>query len=416
MKIIVWGINYAPETVGIGPCTTVLCDYLASQGHEVKMVTTWPYYPQWKKDRGVGEAASSRSTLGEVRVQRCWHYVPSRVTAARRMLHEASFVLSSFWHVLASPMELMVVISPPLLLGPAAALVGWLRSVPYAFHVQDLQPDAAVGLGLVSQGWFIRLLYALEKIAYRSAGLVSGISEAMVEAFRRKGVAEPRTHLFPNGADLSLDPARVQSGRFRERHQLSTGTFLAVYSGNLGHKQGLSQLLTAAPHLAVPDVRIVIAGDGAGRAALESRLQQHPDPRVLLLPLLPAGEYLEMLRDADVCLITQETGTGQFFLPSKLLKILSMARPVLAVADATSPLVRAIEEGGFGSWVRPHQPEELAREILRLRNDPGWLERAGQAGRAYVHRFSWSKILPCYEKALQQVRTRCAPVRSGFTK
>ena len=49
MRILVWGINYAPEVTGIGPYNTVMCEYLQAQGHDVEMVTTFSYYPAWKK-------------------------------------------------------------------------------------------------------------------------------------------------------------------------------------------------------------------------------------------------------------------------------------------------------------------------------------------------------------------------------
>ena len=58
MRILVWGINYAPEVTGIGPCNTVLCEHLRAAGHEVEMVTSFPYYPGWRK-RAEGMSAAS---------------------------------------------------------------------------------------------------------------------------------------------------------------------------------------------------------------------------------------------------------------------------------------------------------------------------------------------------------------------
>ena len=55
MKVTVWGINYAPELTGIAPYNRALCEHLQKAGHEVRMVTTFSYYPAWKKmeaDRG----------------------------------------------------------------------------------------------------------------------------------------------------------------------------------------------------------------------------------------------------------------------------------------------------------------------------------------------------------------------------
>src|SRR5581483_221283 len=52
MKILILGLNYAPEPVGIGPYTAGLATYLAENGHDVAVVAGKPYYPYWRVDEG----------------------------------------------------------------------------------------------------------------------------------------------------------------------------------------------------------------------------------------------------------------------------------------------------------------------------------------------------------------------------
>ena len=52
MRIVVWGINYAPEQIGIAGCNVALCEYLVEQGCDVTMLTAFPYYPEWRKRVG----------------------------------------------------------------------------------------------------------------------------------------------------------------------------------------------------------------------------------------------------------------------------------------------------------------------------------------------------------------------------
>ena len=45
MKILIYGINYAPELTGIGKYSAELAEWMAAHGHEVSVVTAPPYYP-----------------------------------------------------------------------------------------------------------------------------------------------------------------------------------------------------------------------------------------------------------------------------------------------------------------------------------------------------------------------------------
>src|SRR5690349_12117507 len=143
MRIIVWGINYAPELTGIAPFNTGLCDYLRQQGHHVEMLTTFPYYPFWRKIPGDRGLIYRTDDFDGVLVHRCWHYVPHQASSVRRMWHELSFGLTSCLRALfLARADLYIVVSPPLLLGPLAVLIARLKQRPFVFHVQDLQPDA----------------------------------------------------------------------------------------------------------------------------------------------------------------------------------------------------------------------------------------------------------------------------------
>ena len=391
MKITVWGINYRPEVTGIAPCNTALCEALRERGHEVRMVTTFSYYPAWRK-RPEDKGCLFRTDVENgIPVHRCWHYVPRRATALKRIFHELSFVTFSWLRILSLPRaDATIVVSPPLLLGAAAWLAAAWKRAPFVFHIQDLQPDAAVGLGMLRPSLLTRSLYALEHLAYRKARLVSGISRAMLRAVAAKGIPEEKLVYFPNGTDLTGAPPAP--GKFRAAFGFSPDDFLAVYSGNLGIKQGLKAVLDAAALLRNPKVKIVIVGEGAFRPAIEEYLRSHPQAPLRLLPLQPEETYAEMLTDADLCLITQQAGSGDYFLPSKLLRTLALSRPVLACADAAGPMAEALEEGGFGLRVAAGDPGALAEALDRLAADPAALAGMGERGRAYIGRFAYDCV------------------------
>ena len=402
MRVIVWGINYAPEFTGIAPHSVALCEFLARQGHEVEMVTTFAYYPTWQKrpeDRGQLYRTDS---LNGVRIRRCWHFVPSRVSALKRIFHEASFVLTSTLRVLSVRRpDAFVVVSPPLLLGAAAWFVGGLKNAPFVFHVQDMQPDAAVGLGMLKPNAFTRALYALEAFAYRKAGRVSGITRGMLKTFAAKGVPESKLVYFPNAIDLKEDEPAPVRGEFRKRYGFAEHDFLAVYAGNLGVKQGLDVLLATAPLLQDARVRIVICGDGAQRDVLAARAEEMRLPNFRMLPLQAGRDYRALLVDADVCFITQQAGAGNSFFPSKLLGLLAESKTVVTVAAPECELALSLREGGFGVNVPPGQPQEIASLLDSLAQDPERLAAFGAAGRRYVQQFEKHDVMRGFENELK---------------
>src|SRR4051812_34165033 len=203
MNVNIWGINYAPERTGIAPYNKALCEFLHEHGHAVRMVTSFAYYPAWKKAPEDSRRIVRTDDVNGVPVYRCWHYVPRQATTLKRIIHEGSFVVISFLRqlALAAP-DVYVVVSPPLLLGAAAWLLGKIKRRPFVFYVQDLQPDAAAGLGMLKRGQLMRALYWLESFAYRKAARVGGIMPGMIEAFRSKGVPGEKLVLFPNGVVL----------------------------------------------------------------------------------------------------------------------------------------------------------------------------------------------------------------------
>jgi colanic acid biosynthesis glycosyl transferase WcaI len=404
MRVIVWGINYAPEFTGIAPHSVALCEFLDAQGHDVEMVTSFAYYPTWQKraeDRG---RLYRTDVVHGVRVHRCWHFVPARVSALKRIIHEGSFVFTSTLRALfLERPDVFVVVSPPLLLGAAAWFVGKLKRAPFVFHVQDMQPDAAVGLGMLKQSWFTRALYALEAFAYRHAARTSGITRGMLKSFRNKGVPESKLIYFPNAIHLKNEEPAPARGEFRKLHGFPADDFLAIYAGNLGVKQGLEVLLDTAAILRDKPIRFLICGDGAQREALAARAREMQLPNFSMLPLQVGRDYRALLIDADVCFITQQAGGGNSFFPSKLLGIVAESKPIVTVAAPESELALSVGEGKFGVNVPPGRPQELAAILTSLANDPHRLATYGANGRRYVEQFEKSRVMQSFANELKML-------------
>ena len=137
MKILVYGINYSPELTGIGKYTGEMVEWLAAQGHEVRVITAPPYYPQWQ----VGENYSAwryKREEGAATVWRCPLYVPKQPSTLKRLLHLSSFAVSSFFPLMAQRRwkpDRIIGVVPTLFCTPGMRLLAKLSGARTVLHL-----------------------------------------------------------------------------------------------------------------------------------------------------------------------------------------------------------------------------------------------------------------------------------------
>jgi colanic acid biosynthesis glycosyl transferase WcaI len=400
MRILVLTINYWPERTGIGVVLTRRCEYLASFGHEITVCTGMPYYPEWRIHPGYDRKLFLREERNGVTILRSWMWVPKKVTSAKRIVFEASFLASSLLRTINSRKpELLLVVSPPLGLGLSAAFLGKWWKIPYAFDVQDLQPDAAADLGMLPRH-VLPVLYRLEAMAYRNASLISTVTEGMRKKIVAKGISGDKVVVVPPPADNTLFGVGhvVRGHEFRRKHGLQ-GKFVVAHSGNMGVKQGLDIMLDAALQLREQrDFVFVLAGDGAMRSRLEERAAALSLANIRFLPLQEHAEFLQMLAATDLALVVQLSTVSDIVFPSKTVTLLSAARPVAASVSANSEIGRVIRESGGGVVTEPENVEALAAAIKQFFDHPGKRLATGQFGRQYaLQHWDETRVLSNFE-------------------
>jgi colanic acid biosynthesis glycosyl transferase WcaI len=404
MRISVLGINFFPESIGIGLYTTEMCEYLRDVGHEVAVFTAFPYYPEWKiQQKYEGKLFLIENREGII-IKRSYVYVPRKVTTITRILHELSFIVSSFLNLLFSKRpEIIIVVSPPLLLGILAYVIGKLKRAPFVFHIQDLQPDAAVGLGMIKRSKFVGLLYKIERFIYKKACLVSVISDGMRERVISKGVPEGKVVVFPNWVDTDfIKPLQRQNG-FRQRYGLGD-KFIVLYAGSIGVKQGLEILLNVADSLRdLQDILFLIVGDGICKGALVKRAAELHLPNVKFLPVQPREFLPEMLSAADISLAIQQTTVTDFVMPSKLLGLFASGRPIIVSAHKESELSKVVKQANCAIIVKPEEPDQFKDAIFELYSDSDKREILGKNGREYICNLSKDRTLHRFEQELIRV-------------
>ena len=411
MNILFYGLNYTPEPTGTGKYTGEMAAWLAARGHAVDVICGLPHYPQWKLDPAYADGRARVETLDGVRVLRAPHFVPSAqaLGAGARIRLETSFTLSSarYWvprFFRRDRPDLVIAVMPPMQVAVWPLLYAWLRRVPWVLHVQDLQVDAALRLGMLN-GAFGRLLYAIESFLLRRATRVSTITEAMRARVVAKGVSEERTWLVPNWADIAAIRPGPRDNAFRRALGVSEDAVVALYAGNMGEKQGLETVLQAAA-LCRDDPRLVfvMVGAGAARARLERRAAELELPNLRFLPLQPAERLNEMLAAGDIHLVIQRRDAADLVMPSKLTNILAAGRCCVATAEPGTALHEVVHGHKLGEVVPPDDGTALAAAVWRLAAEPARRTTCGNRARAYAQAYlDKERILAAFEERLREL-------------
>ena len=205
MRILIYGINYAPELTGIGKYTGEMGAWLAQNGHSVDVITATPYYPMWKAQAGYSNRWWRKEMIGGARVFRCPLYIPKKVSSVKRIVHELSFMASMtpVWlkTIFQKKYDIVICISPPFHLGFLPLLYAKLKGTKLITHIQDLQVDAAKDLGMITNQRFLNIMFGAEKFILKRSTAISTISPGMQRKIESKGIPAEKIVMFPNWVD-----------------------------------------------------------------------------------------------------------------------------------------------------------------------------------------------------------------------
>ena len=209
MKIVLLSMNFAPELTGVGKYSGELSDALVARGHEVAVACAPPYYPRWSLQEGYSNRSYSRQQPAPgLTVFRCPVWLPKRLGGLSRLLHLASFAISSFplllWLVLWRP-AVFFIVAPALFSAPAGLLAARLAGAKAWLHVQDLEMDAAFKLGMLKGNLIRSVMRSAERRLMRGFDVVSTIFRRMLRQLASKGVPLDQT-------EVALDAMRNREG------------------------------------------------------------------------------------------------------------------------------------------------------------------------------------------------------------
>jgi colanic acid biosynthesis glycosyl transferase WcaI len=357
MRILVVSNLFSPDHAGGAAVYSDLCFELAARGHEVTIRCAYPYFPEWTDKSNENGFRRRRETIRGVSVERFGLYIPSDPTSVKqRAVYESSF----FWSLSRSlhrsgGADVIVAFSTMLSPVAVAVAVGKLHRIPVLVNVQDVSSGGAAAASMLN-GRSARMLARVERRILRGATELSSIAPEMVESLREATEGKVPVSYVPNWLNATL--ADAVNTLPPKLGRTPTHPLRLLYAGNIGNKQGLLEFCERA-RASSCNFRFTIHGSGPGADGVREWWEQHRDERFEFGPFLPEADFAKALHECDLFVITEREGSGNAYMPSKLIPAIASGTPVLAVCDDHSSLGSEVIRSGVGPHLRWDQLDLL---------------------------------------------------------
>ncbi len=386
MKLLILTQYFPPEIGAPQNRLYQLALRLMEKEIKVTILTAMPNYPKLEIYNGYKGKKNMVEDMNGLTVHRTRIYTAEGKSLVKRLWTYFSFVRSSYKAgKKLGYFDYLMSESPPLFIGITAIKLAKRLKAKLIFNVSDLWPAAAIELGFVTNKMLIKMAYMLEAMCYRKAHLITGQHQGIVNDILAR-FPDRNVYWLPNGADINkCNQQIVQAYGFRSKYNIKEDDIILFYGGTLGFAQGLEVIIKSAKNfIDQPKLRFVLMGEGAVKEDLIKLSKELGTTNVIFAEPVSRDEICGVIREVDISIIPLRN--MKLFLgtiPSKIVEILSMEKPILLGVKGEAKEY-FIDEGGAGWAFEPEDVEDLSSKIREVLATPQRLKELGKNGRAYI--------------------------------
>ena len=303
---------------------------------------------------------------------------------------EESRLSSILWRhakafLLQHPADLVVFYSPTIFW---ASLVRRLKShwhCPAYLILRDIFPQWAVDAGILRKGLIYYFFRRKEILQYEIADRIAVQSPANLEYFAREFRTQGyRLEVLYNWMNLQVE--NVPSTNYRTSLGLQDKVVF-VYGGNLGVAQDVDNIVRLADRLAAHShIHFLLVGEGSEVPRLRRLLAEKSLRNIQILSAVRPPEYLAMLSEFDLGLLSLDRRLKTHNVPGKLLGYMYWCKPTLASINPGNDLFEILGKNQAGLCLLNGDDDGLCAAALKLANDPDLRDRMGKNARGLLER------------------------------
>lgn len=356
----IWIVSefYFPVKVSTGYYVTEIAEYLASRGLEVHVICTGSVYVEGEKL----DDMFTDEVYHNVNIHRVFVSNINKDDFVKRLFRLIISSFRIFFKILSlvSSGDRLLVVTNPAFLILMMPYIKWKKKIEYSILVHDIFPENLVAIKKMSSNSLIyKCLKAIYDKSYQKARFCISIGRDMSDILHQKVGVKTIIYYIPTWAENEAICPLDKRNTKLFKHLAIGDKLVFQFAGNLGHAQGIENLLEAIKLMDNPQIHFLFIGGGAKYSTIAEFCKNSQNSNVTLLPFQDRSEQNDFLNACDIAVVTLNDGMYGLGVPSKSYNIMATGKPILFIGDMNSEIALCIKEFDLGWVVEPGKPKDL---------------------------------------------------------
>lgn len=372
-KILILCQYFYPEYVSSATLPTQMAEDLVDKGIKIDVMCGWPY-----------EYSQSHKTLKKekyngINIRRFKYAQFNNKSKIGRLIN--FFSLFAMFLINMPRMlkyDHILVYSNPPILPFIPDLIHRIFKKKYSFVAYDIAPDNAIKTGATKPGSMIdKVMKYINKHVYKNAEHVIVLGTEMKNYILENKISNNKNniHVIPNWYDeKSLSKNKVYNDAFKDIK--SKYNKILLYSGNMGQLQDMETIMQFLNGVKDnKEVATVLCGHGKKKEIVDNFIKNNNIENAFVYDFLTGTDYSDVLNIADCCiasLVPEAIGLG---VPSKNYGYLAAGKPLIAIMDKETDIVKQIKSYNAGLHVNNQDSQSIINFVEN--NSPKDFEQMG---------------------------------------
>jgi len=314
-----------------------LSDELISQGHKVTVVS-------FADNQTIATQVNQSRNFKQISIRSPLRKY-GKVGRLFAEMNYSSQIISYFKKINDIKIDGIICYSPSIFYGKAVKELKKKYRVDSYLIIRDIFPKWAIDAGVLKPGILYKYFKLIEKRLYESNDFIGIEAKSDLDYFNNYGLDESISiEVLNNWGSTSLNIEKNIAKNFLNLNKVNI-----VYGGNMGDAQDIFSLIKIIDFSILNSrAQLVLIGSGNQFNKIKEFIRDKNLKNITLLPTISRREYLSIMSDADIGLVSLGKNMESNNYPLKMIGYMQLGKPILASVNKSNEIIKMINENNIG--------------------------------------------------------------------